>query len=129
MRAIPVRAGGLAVFFVGLAVLPLASLMPSHMIPAFGITDTWLHGLGYGGLGIAGAWALGLPSARLREAGGRRAALKLGLALVSLGVLLELAQTIVPGRSASLGDALADALGAVLGVGLGLAAARLTTGR
>ena len=119
MRAIPVRAGGMAVFFVGLAVLPLASLMPSHMIPAFGITDTWLHGLGYGGLGIAGAWALG----------GRRAALKLGLALVSLGVLLELAQTIVPGRSASLGDALADALGAVLGVGLGLAAARLTTGR
>ena len=69
MRAIPARAGGLTVFIIGLAVLPLASLMPSDMMPAIGVSDTWLHGLGYGGLGIAGAWALGLPSARLREAG------------------------------------------------------------
>ncbi len=119
MRAIPARAGGLTVFLVGLAVLPLASLMPSDMIPAFGVADTWLHGLGYSGLGMAGAWALG----------GRRAALRLGLALVTLGVLFELLQAVVPGRSASLGDALADALGAVLGVGLGLAADRLASGR
>ena len=119
MRAIPARAGGMTVFIIGLAVLPLASLMPSDMMPAFGVPDTWLHGLGFGGLGIAGAWALG----------GGRAALRLGLALVTLGVLLELLQAFVPGRSASLGDALADALGAVLGVGLGLAAARLATGR
>ncbi len=115
----PARAGGLTVFIAGLAALPLASLLPSDMMPAFGVADTWLHGLGYGGLGMVGAWALGE----------RRAALRLGLALVSLGVLLELAQTVVPGRSASLGDALADALGAVLGVGLGLASARLAMRR
>ncbi len=119
MRAIPARPGGLTVFIVGLAALPLASLTPADMIPAFGAWDTWLHGLGYGGLGTAGAWALG----------GRRAALRVGLGLVSLGALFELAQLVVPGRSASFGDALADALGAVLGVGLGLAAARLATRR
>ena len=115
MRAIPARAGGLTVFVVGLAALTLASLTPSELIPATGGWDTWLHGLGYGVLGIAGAWAFR----------GRRAGLRLGLALVTLGVLFELAQDLVPGRSASLGDALADALGAVLGVGLGLASARL----
>lgn len=69
--------------------------------------DKWVHGAMFAVLG-----ALGLVAWRTR-----RQRCWLGLGLLLLAPVTELLQQLVPGRSASVGDALADVLGLLL-VGL-----------
>lgn len=60
---------------------------------------------------------------------GRRAAVLSFLGLVLLGALTELAQMIVPYRSASLGDVAADVIGAAIGISAIFLIRRLQLGR
>jgi VanZ family protein len=49
---------------------------------------------------------------------------QIALALVGYGALLEMLQTLAPGRESKLSDACASAAGAILGVLVGMLAAR-----
>ena len=82
----------------------------------------------YAGLGLLLVWALALDGSR-RGAGGEEPAWVLASLAFNLtvlyGVLDELHQAFVPGRTASEADLGLDAVGALIGVGLALLLPRL----
>jgi VanZ family protein len=105
------RAGSvvLALAIVGL------SLGPAPEEPTFDISDKVIHGLAYFSLTLAVllAW-VGRPG---RLAQPLQVALSVTLVIVSGGLLVELAQSLVS-RQTEILDALANALGAGLALGL-----------
>lgn len=93
-----------------IAVITLLTLSPSDSpLLVFSLWDKLLHFGGYAGLG---AWyAFGVARTKLPQ---------LWLALVAMGVVLELVQGQVPGRVTEAWDAVANGLGATAGAALGL---------
>ena len=73
-------------------------------ISALPVSDKVIHFTGYAVVACLAVWAEGLARAWKVSAG-----------LVAMGVLLELLQQFVPGRSAEVMDALADLGGVALG--------------
>jgi VanZ family protein len=96
-------------FVCGIIAVTTLSLLPQQMLPDLPLWDKLEHLLAYGLLALTGG--LGFP--------GWRAQVRIATLLFVLGVLVEGAQAFVPGRDASVGDALANALG--IGFGMGTA--------
>jgi VanZ family protein len=96
---------GLRLAFAAAAIaVVVLSLLPRDSLPSVGVSDKYEHLAAYAVL-AANAW-LAFPS--------RRAALWLMLLLPFMSIVLEFAQTFVPGRSGEVADALVSALGAYL---------------
>lgn len=106
-----IRKAALVLFGLGVVAVVWVSLLPQESLPPVGLWDKLQHLVAYGALAVTGGVAF--P--------GNRRLLVLGGALILFGGALELAQSQIPGRFGSLGDALANGLG----VALGLAAAHL----
>lgn len=104
-----------AAFAAGALAVTVLSLLPREVVPDVDLGDKVQHLIAYLCLALAGGIAF--PD--------RRSLLALGLGLVVLGAGLEFAQAIVPGRFASVGDAIAN----TLGVALGLTIARFAVSR
>ena len=99
------------VWFLSLAVTVSLSLIPgSEQPPDVPGLDKIIHGLAY-------AWLSLLP--QLGFTGGRKAA-GFSLAMLGLGVALEVGQYFIPGRFFSGFDILANTLGVGLGMAIGL---------
>lgn len=98
------RLGFRLAFAVAAIAVIVGSLLPADTLPPVGASDTHQHLAAYAVL-AALAWNA-FPM--------RRAALWLMLLLPLLGIALEFAQTVVPGRTAEVGDAVAGGLGAYL---------------
>jgi VanZ family protein len=92
----------------------IGSLAPRVPMPPGPLGDKLLHAAGYAALALS--WASALPHLPLRNP-----RLVIWLAVGMFGLAIEGLQALVPGRQASLFDALANALGA--GAGLGVLAA------
>ena len=92
-------------FYVGLLLVVTLSLLPRDAMPTPDIWDKVSHGLAYGALAVAGG--IGYRSSR--------ALILVALGLLLLGAALELAQSALPDRIASLYDVLANAIGILLG--------------
>jgi VanZ family protein len=92
-------------FYVGLGLVVALSLIPQDAMPTPDLWDKAGHGLAYGALAVAGG--IGYR--------GLRALILVALGLLLLGAALELAQSALPGRIASLYDVLANAIGILLG--------------
>ena len=90
----------------GLAIIA-ASLLPADELPAIDVWDKLEHALSYAVLAVLGA---------LAYAGRGRSTVVLGVSLVAMGVVLELLQAFVPGRSTDPGDALANLIGVLAGL-------------
>lgn len=93
-------------FAAGTLCVTVFSLLPQDAIPHVDVSDKIQHLVAYLCLALTGGAAF--P--------GRRSMAALGLGLVAVGIGLECAQMFVPGRSASVGDAVANTLGVVLGL-------------
>lgn len=115
--AIPKSLARLAVglWAVLVAAIVFFSLSPDYGPPGAFQLDKAAHFLGYGA-------AAGLPFLGFRA---RRAVLAAALAMLPLGVGLELLQELVPTRATDAMDALANLAGVVLGIALGPFARRL----
>lgn len=100
-----------AALLLGVGVVTALSLAPAAALPPMDLWDKLEHAIAYACLAAAGC--VGFPS--------RRGRLRVILALAVLGGLLELAQTLAPGREPSLGDWIAN----VTGIGVGCLAALL----
>jgi VanZ family protein len=100
--------GWLALWALAVLAAIAVELLPAMFLPRVPVGgDKLEHVLGYALL----AFAAGQVFAR-------RAWVRVGLGLVLLGVLLEVAQgTLTATRSADLGDALANGIGVLLGLG------------
>ena len=95
------------------------SLTPRLELPVnFWNADKLFHGLTY-------AWLGGLPLWAFSTGDRARAAAYL---MIPLGGLLEWGQSFVPGRTASMGDAVANALGVFVGLWLSEALMRRCRG-
>lgn len=88
-------------FYLGVAGLIAVSLIPGKALPRLYGLDLLYHSLAYASLSALAA--AGYPDKR-------KAALAMA-GLVCLGLFLEIAQGMVPGRSGSLADAIANAIG------------------
>ena len=99
----------MAVWLVSVAGTIALSLKPGLELPlGFWNSDKLLHCLAY-------AWLGALPLlAFVRHDRGRAAA----YCMIPMGGLLEWGQSFVPGRAASMGDAVANAVGVFLGIWL-----------
>ncbi|HVX65453.1 MAG TPA: VanZ family protein [Bryobacteraceae bacterium] len=117
------NAGKIAVILVlwlaAVAVVITGELLPAASAPmqwlgAFEISDKVMHFSAYVLLAFIPCFGFPLGTG-----------LSLSALLIALGVALEFAQKLVPGRSFDLKDALANALGVALGAVLGVLAGRL----
>jgi type III secretory pathway component EscT len=89
---------------------------PMHWVGATGVSDKVLHSAAYTLLAVIPVFGFRL-----------RAGLISAGVTVLLGVALEFAQTLVPGRSYEVADMVANALGVGAGIGLGLLGRKLWT--
>jgi VanZ family protein len=80
------------------------SLLPGNDILDVGPWDKLEHIIAYAVLAFVGGWAF--P--------GLRAAMLLAVLLPALGILVEICQLIVPGRTADIDDAVANTIGVAL---------------
>jgi len=106
-----VRWAAITAFAAGIVVVSVLSLTPGDVLPAIDVWDKLQHVLAY--LTLAATGGVAFP--------GRRLIPRLALGLLILGCALEALQVLVPGRVASVDDAVANAIG----VALGLAIARI----
>lgn len=95
-----------AAFAAALLAVAVLSLLPSSRLPTVSVSDKIEHLAAYAVLALIG-------SLRWNTA---RGLLGLGLALVALGGLLELAQGLVPGRFTDAADFAANCTGVLLGL-------------
>jgi hypothetical protein len=84
------------------------------------MSDKWGHMVAYGILGVLIVWAVG----RSWGCGAGPAAMCAFLGATAYGVANEIHQMSVPGRHATVPDALANAIGAALGGALGIVASQ-----
>ncbi len=101
-------------FIVGVPAVIALSLLPQEVLPETGAWDKLNHVMAYAALTVAGC--LGFK--------GWLSLLIVGRGLLMLGTGLELAQAVLPSRSASAYDALANLVGIAFGT---VAAARANT--
>ncbi len=102
-------------FWCGVGIITAASVLPKDALPQVDVWDKFQHLLSYAAVAALGGAGFGATRTRLL----------LGLGLITLGALLEVAQIYVPGRFGEFGDGVANAIGVVAG----LAAASLFMGR
>lgn len=103
---VPFVAGAVAFWVVSSMERPP---LPEELV--FWNSDKLLHALAYGGLAV-----LAVVGTSTRRGGpGRAARLEAALLASMYGIVDELHQSFVPGRSASIADWLADSLGALAG--------------
>lgn len=104
------RRGSLALklsWAAGTLLITILSLLPKAlMIPEPPLSDKIAHFLAYGAVTFIG----------VRAASTARRRLQLGIAMLALGITLELVQQIVPGRAPEFYDAAANALGVFAGI-------------
>jgi VanZ family protein len=110
-----IRWAAITGFAACVAAVSVLSLTPSEALLAIEVWDKLQHVLAYLILAVTGAVAF--P--------GRRSLPWLAIGLPILGCVLEAIQAFIPGRVASLDDAVANAIG----VGLGLVIARIAGSR
>ncbi len=104
-----------AAFWLGVAGLTVASVLPADAMPRLDLWDKLQHVLSYAAVAALGG--AGYLATRSR--------LFVALGLIALGALLEVAQIYVPGRMGEFGDGVANAIGVVAGI----AAASLLMGQ
>ena len=103
----PLWRTGLSILFAGIIIsLVVLTLLPGDLAPKIKIWDKLLHVAAYMVLATVGALAFQGPNQWWRVL----------FTLVSMGILLEVGQGLVPGRYPEVADGLADALGAAIGV-------------
>jgi len=103
------RQAMMALWLVSVAATIAVSLLPHLELPInFWNADKIYHALAYAWLGALPLWAF---------ASGERARTAAYL-MIPLGGLLEWGQSFLPGRFASMGDAVANALGVFVGLWL-----------
>jgi VanZ family protein len=102
----------LAVGYIGFSMIVMLSLAPAGSRPHSGYGGEYEHLLAYALVGAA--FGMGYRTARLQ--------LFSGLALSSAAAILELLQSIVPGRSPEITGFLVSSLGAWLGLAISIAA-------
>jgi VanZ family protein len=109
-------------FAIAVIAIVAASLLPADELPSFDMWDKLEHVLAYALLAVLGA---------LAWAGRTRAAAVLAVSLVAMGIVLELLQTLVPGRYTDPADALANLIGTLAGLSATAALGRIAgrTGR
>jgi VanZ family protein len=88
-------------FVIAALTVVVLSLLPGSDLPDVGLWDKLEHFIAYGFLALVGG--LAFP--------GLRAIVLLALMLTALGIVMEICQGFVPGRSAEVRDAIADAIG------------------
>src|SRR5262245_53287029 len=88
-------------FALGAVAVVVLSLLPGREMPSLAVSDKVEHMIAYASLGLAGG--LAFPT--------RRGALLLLVLLPLMGIALEIAQLMVPGRSSEVADAFADLVG------------------
>lgn len=99
----------MALWLVSVAATIVVSLVPRLELPiTFWNADKLYHALAYAWLGALPLWAF-VSGERARAA---------AYCLIPLGGLLEWGQSFVPGRTPSMGDAVANALGVFVGLWL-----------
>jgi VanZ family protein len=89
-------------FWVGVAGLVAVSLAPGQVLPGLHGLDLFYHAVAYGCLSVLAAAGYA----------NQRHIILLISGLICLGIALEVAQELVPGRSGSVADAFANAAGA-----------------
>ena len=113
------RKAVLAVWLVSVAATVYVSLLPRLELPIdFWNADKLYHAGTYAWLGALPLWAF---------ARGERARAA-AYCMILLGCLLEWGQSFVPGRTASIGDAVANAFGVFVGIWLSEALMRRVRG-
>ncbi len=91
---------------MGIAAVVALSLLPGESAPHVGVWDKLQHFLAYGL--VASVGAIGYA--------GKTRHILVAVGLTIQGCLLEFFQWFIPGREASLGDALANTIGVLAGV-------------
>ncbi|MFV3129159.1 VanZ family protein [Niveispirillum sp. KHB5.9] len=95
---------GALILGIAMLLLPWMAVQPALAPPGDGFSDKMMHAACFAGLAVIGHWAFR----------GRAARLAVMLALLSLGIGIEWAQSLVPGREASFVDVAADVTGLIL---------------
>jgi VanZ family protein len=104
----------LVVFAAAVAVVLWATLAPTRDLPSVNLWDKAEHAVAFFGLTFLGVWAM--PRWRLRVAA----------AMLALGVVIEIAQAVMPlGRDGDIRDAMADSVGILIGLPAALIAREL----
>ena len=93
-------------FAIGVLAVTWLSLTPKAALPSIEVSDKLVHLVAYAALGLSGGLGFSRP----------RSWLLIGAGLITLGCLLEVAQLVVSGRSASIADAFANGIGVVVGL-------------
>jgi VanZ family protein len=93
-------------FVIGVLAVTWLSLTPKAALPSTEVWDKLIHLVAYAALGLSGGLGFSGP----------RFWLLIGVGLITLGCLLEVAQIDVSGRSASIADAFANGIGIVVGL-------------
>ncbi len=106
-------------FYLGLLLLIALSLLPPDALPSTGLWDKAGHTLAYTLLAATGSIAHR----------GLRAWVLVAAGLLILGAALEVVQSVLPGRVASLQDIVANAIGVALGSLLAVGADAVWAGR
>ena len=106
MDAIEIQLTARISLAIGVVVVTWLSLTPGEALPDIDIWDKLLHVSAFAAIGLAGSLAFQ----------GWRFGLVVAAGLLALGCILELAQIIIPGRSASIADALANGVGVAFGL-------------
>ncbi len=108
------RATLTAGWILSLALVVYLSLQPGIELPGvFWNADKLYHMLAYGWLGGLAVWFFAPGRGRI-----------VAFCLIPFGGILEWLQSFVPGREASMGDAVANALGVFVGIWLAEAVSR-----
>jgi len=96
-------------FVLGTVAIVWLSLLPGADVPALGLWDKLEHTLAYGTVAAIGAvgWA-----------GRARDWARVAVFLATLGAVLEVLQTMVPGRLGDVGDAAANVIGTFAGMSM-----------
>ena len=106
-------------FYLGLLLVIALSLIPQEAMPPTGLWDKANHTLAYSVLAATGCVAHR----------GIRAWVLVAAGLLILGAALEVVQSVLPGRVASLQDIVANAIGVALGSLLAVGADAVWAGR
>lgn len=111
-----VQRAAVVAFLAALGVVGVLLLLPGTALPQANLWDKLQHAAAFALLAVLGGIAFPQPRHRLPVA----------VALILFGVVCELLQLLVPGRSASVLDAVADAVGVLGVVGLWVLVERLS---
>ena len=108
-NSLPVyRTLAIGVFFVAIIIVAVLLLLPAAMLVETDVWDKLEHAGAFAGLALLGC--LAFPE--------RTSAMRLAVGLVAFGSVCETLQMFVPGRNASVEDAIANTIGILIVSGL-----------